>query len=131
MNTELDYLERIAIALERIANVMDKFNETAIKAKQKEEFEVDDGNIHQNAWVLSPHDTCLTSMPPKWQTTIYHYYDPEGLNIGLMNKREGSRIFFTKEEAEEYCRSIGGTWTFVDIPTPDKIIINYDEGEEE
>ena len=123
MNTELDFLERIAVALERIANVMDKFNETKIKANP---IEVDEGNIHQNAWVLTPHDTCLTSMPPQWQTTIYHYYDPDGLNISLMTKREGSNIFFSKEEAEEYCRSIGGTWTFVDIPYADKIVIGDD-----
>ena len=123
MNTELDYLGRIADALERIANVLDKFNETKIKANP---IEVDEGNIHQNAWVLTPHDTCLTSMPPQWRTTIYHYYDPDGLNIGLMSKREGSHIFFSKEEAEEYCRSIGGTWTFVDIPYADKIVIGDD-----
>lgn len=123
---ELDYLGRIANALERIANVLDKFNQTLIKVDKKEEITVDDGNIHQNAWVLTPHDTCLTSMPPQWRTTIYHYYDPDGLDIGLMSKREGSRIFFTKEEAEEYCRSIGGTWTFVDIPYADKIIIGDD-----
>ena len=125
---ELDYLERIADAVERIANALEEKNDITRFGKKKHKLlpEREDGNIHKNVWVLTPHDTCLTSMPPQWQTTIYHYYDPDGLNMGLMNKRDGSKIFFTKEEAEEYCKSIGGSWTFVDISTPDKIVIGDD-----
>ena len=126
MNTELDYLERIAKALERIANVVDKFNETTIKPKNDLP-KVNVSTNHSDAWVLVPYDVCITTFPAQYSTTIYHYHDPDGLNVDAMRRGNNTKIFFTKDEAVNYCKtSLGCEYQIVDIPYAEKIVIGDD-----
>ena len=129
MNTELDYLERIANALERIAILMEEKNDITRFGKKKHKLlpEREEGNNHQNAWVLEPYSVCITTLPAQYITTIYHYYDPNGLNVNALKRGDNTKIFFTKDEAISYCKtSLGCEYQIVDIPYAEKIIIGDD-----
>ena len=118
---KLDYLERIAVALERIANVIDKFDETTIKVKNNLP-KIDDSVKHTDAWVMQPYDVCITTYPPQYRTTIYHYTDPNGLCEWALNRGPNTKVFYTKEEAITYCKiSLGSEYEIVDIPAPQTV----------
>lgn len=126
---ELDYLERIADAVERIANALEEKNDITRFGKKKHKLlpEREEGNIHKNAWVLVPYDVCITTFPAQYSTTIYHYHDPNGLNVDAMNRGNNTKIFFTKDEAVDYCKtSLGCEYQIVDIPYAEKIVIGDD-----
>ena len=136
MTNELDYLERIAVAVERIADAMGskKFNLPPLDDGKLDNYKNVDSIIgdmelikHTDAWVLVPYDVCITTFPAQYSTTIYHYHDPNGLNVDAMNRGNNTKIFFTKDEAVDYCKtSLGCEYQIVDIPYAEKIVIGDD-----
>lgn len=132
-----NYLERITVALEKIAKVVDKFNETKIKVKPKSIFPplnehitpfVDKSKpgINKDAWVLEPYNICITTMPPKYLTRIFHYHDPKGLCEWALQRGPNTQIFYTKTDALNYCKTLGSEYEIVDIPVPQTVVIGDD-----
>lgn len=76
-----------------------------------------------DAWVMQPYNICITTYPPQFSTTIYHYNSPDGLDISLLNRDSNTKVFYTKEEAINYCKMcLGSEYQIIDIPTPKTII---------
>lgn len=136
MTNELDYLERIAVAVERIADAMGskKFNLPPLDDGKLDNYKNVDSIIgdiesikHTDAWVLEPYNICITTLPAQYLTTIYHYYDPNGLNVDALKRGYNTKIFFTEDEAISYCKtSLGCEYQIVDIPYAEKIVIGDD-----
>ena len=129
MNTELDYLERIANALERIAILMEEKNDITRFGKKKHKLlpEREEGNNHQNAWVLEPYNVCITTLPAQYLTTIYHYHDKDGLYEPALNRGPNTKIFYTEDEAIKYCKiNLGCEYQIVDIPPSQTVVIGDD-----
>lgn len=77
---------------------------------------------HTDAWVMQPYNVCITTYPPQYSTTIYHYTDPNGLCEWALNRGPNTKVFYTKEEAITYCKiSLGSEYEIVDIPAPQTV----------
>lgn len=119
------HLESISKTLADISNTLKKqntFQNNVIEYKNYEE----DGNIHKDAWVVLGYDQCITTMPPKYLSTIYHYYDEDGLHTEFIGKGVNEKVFFTKKDAIDYCTSMGTEYQLVDVPPAKKMVIGDD-----
>lgn len=142
MMNELDYLEEITISLRQMSRTLESMLQLLLDEKYKERTRnIDNGiahlngnetvkgekHIHKNAWVVSSLCKCLTSLPPQFLYTIYHYNDDKGLDLDSLNKENYLKIFFDKQSAIDYCeKTLNAHYETVDIPASKKIIIGDD-----
>ena len=118
--------------LERIADALEGINESLkIIAESKDIthlFKRKKSNIKTtDVWVVEPYSTCLTSMPPKYISRICHYHDPNYVDIDCIKRIGHSHIFYTKQEAIEYCEvSLGTKYEIIDCVVPETIVIGDD-----
>lgn len=123
MLNELDLLNRIAVALESIAKSLKKDDEIDDNIIQKIEPWDSSKKNNTDAWVLEPYCICITTMPPQYITRILHYHDPKGLCEWALQRGTNTKIFYTKNEAINYCKlSLGCEYEIVDIPAPQTVI---------
>ena len=66
MITELDYLERIMLAVEKIAFLLEKSDIISGYRQKKDDniIKYIPPNVKE-AWVVEPYTICLTSLPPQ------------------------------------------------------------------
>lgn len=97
-----------------------------VSKKLKEDVKENDVK-HTDAWVMQPYNICITTCPPKYLTTIFHYHDQEGLFEPALQRGSNTKIFYTKDEAINYCKlSLGCEYEIVDIPTSCKVVFGDD-----
>lgn len=110
-------LKEINISLKILAGIEDK---SAVNKKDKPRQTTD-------VWVVEPYSTCLTSMPPQYVSRISHYHDPNYVDIDCIKRIGYNHIFYTKEEAVEYCKvSLGTKYEIIDCIVPETIVIGPD-----
>ena len=120
----LDYVQSIDNSLKEInkslkilAGVVDK---TTTNKSEKPRQTTD-------VWVVEPYSTCLTSMPPQYVSRICHYHDPNNVDIDCIKRIGYNYIFYTKQEAIEYCEvSLGTKYEIIDCIVPESIVIGPD-----
>lgn len=110
-------IEKLSKSLKYIDFLLKEVIETLDKNKEPE----DDGTIHKHAWVVLPYNQCLTSLPPKYVSTIYHYYHEDGLNTEFIGRGYNEKVFYSEDEAKEYVKSLGTEYDIINIPSPSTI----------
>ena len=115
-------IEKLSKSLKYSDFLLKEVIETLDENKEKN----DDGSIHKEAWVVLPYNQCLTSLPPQYVSTIYHYYDENGLDVRMLESGQNTKIFFSEDDAKNYVKSLGTQYDIINIPPSDKIHIGDD-----
>lgn len=135
---EESYMREIKFHLEKISKSLASIADSLKKTDSLPEYKIEnhfikhknyyeeDGNIHKNAWVVLGYNQCITTMPPKYLSTIFHYYDEDGLRTEFLGRNINEKVFFTKKDAINYCISLGTEYQIIDVPSPKSIVIGDD-----
>ena len=80
-----------------------------------------------DVWVVEPYAICLTSLPPQYVSRICHYHDPNYVDVDCIKRMGNHKIFYTKQEAIEYCEvSLGTKYEIIDCIVPETFVIGPD-----
>lgn len=128
MTNELDYLERIAVAIERIAFLLEKSDIISCKENKDDNIVKYVAHNIKEAWVVEPYTICLTSLPPKYVSRILHYKSSNEFNPNMLKKYGSERVFETEEEAITFCKvSLGTTYEIIDVPEQKSTVVINDD----
>lgn len=121
-------IEKISKSLKYIEFLLKEVIETLENSKETDEAK-EDGNIHKNAWVVLPYNQCITTYPPSYVSTIYHYHSDEGLHTEFLGRGYNEKIFYSEEDAKEYVKSLGCEYDIVNVKEPKDIMVIGDDYE--